>query len=61
MMLSVLALLHGDGMDIIYFWSAIVIVLLPLGVFVWLTYFVVKLYRRERDSETRKAEFGMRN
>ena len=36
---------HGDKMDIIYFWSAIVIVLLPLTVFTWLTWLVVKAYR----------------
>jgi hypothetical protein len=58
MMLALLALLHDDGMDIIYFWSSIVIVLLPLGVFTWLTYLVVKKYREER---TRNAESGTRN
>ena len=42
-----LLILHGDGMDIIYFWSSIVIVLLPLGLFTWLTYFVIKKYRLE--------------
>ncbi len=43
-------LLHGDGMDIIYFWSSIVIVLLPLAVFTWLTWLVVKAYRnRQRE------------
>jgi hypothetical protein len=47
MMLSLLAPSHGDGMDIIYFWSSIVIVLLPLGVFTWLTYLVIKRYRLE--------------
>jgi hypothetical protein len=60
MMLSLLALLHDDGMDIIYFWSAIVIVLLPLAVFSGLTYLVVRAYRRER-AKLRNAEFGMRN
>jgi hypothetical protein len=47
MTLELLVLLHGDGMDIIYFWSSILIVLLPLGVFTWLTYLVVKRYRHE--------------
>lgn len=50
MMLALFALLHGDGMDIIYFWSSIVIVLLPLGIFCWLTWLVVKAYRnRQRE------------
>jgi heme/copper-type cytochrome/quinol oxidase subunit 2 len=35
-------LLHDDGMDIIYFWSSIVIVALPLIVFGALTWFVIK-------------------
>jgi hypothetical protein len=35
--------------DIIYFWSSILIVLLPLTVFSYITYLVVKAYRkRER-------------
>ena len=38
----------NNGLDIIYFWSSILIVLLPLGVFTWLTYLVVKAYRKER-------------
>jgi hypothetical protein len=41
-------LLHGDGMDIIYFWASILMVLLPIAAFSWLTYFVIKIYRRER-------------
>lgn len=40
-------LLHGDEMNIIYFWSSILMVLLPIALFSWLTYFVVKIYRRE--------------
>jgi hypothetical protein len=40
-------LLHGDGMDIIYFWSSIFMVLLPIGAFSWLTYLLVKRYRLE--------------
>jgi hypothetical protein len=47
MTLALLVLLHDDGMDIIYFWSSILIVLLPLGAFTWLTYLVVKRYRHE--------------
>jgi len=40
-------LLHGDGMDIIYFWSSIFMVLLPIGAFSWLTYVLIKRYRLE--------------
>ncbi|HEY7192740.1 MAG TPA: hypothetical protein VH439_03285 [Gemmatimonadales bacterium] len=47
MMLSLLVLLHGDGMDIIYFWSSILMVLLPIGIFTWLTWLIVKRYRQE--------------
>jgi hypothetical protein len=58
MMLSLLALWHGDGMDIIYFWSSIVIVLLPLGVFTWLTWLVVRAYRRERGAGNQEPGAG---
>jgi hypothetical protein len=47
-MMPVLAvLLHGDGMDIIYFWSSVFMVLLPIGGFSWLTYLLVKRYLHE--------------
>jgi len=39
-------LLHGDGMDLIYFWSSIFMVALPVIVFGGLTYFVVKAARK---------------
>ncbi len=47
MNLMLLLLPHGDDMDIIYFWSAIVMVALPLIVFGGLTYFVVKASRKQ--------------
>ena len=50
---------HGDGMDIIYFWSSIVIVLLPLGVFSWLTWLVVRAYRREQGSRSSESGVGV--
>ena len=54
MNLSLLALLvHGGGdrMDLIYFWSAILIVLLPIAIFVTIGYLLVKGYRkRERGA-----------
>jgi heme/copper-type cytochrome/quinol oxidase subunit 2 len=37
---------HGGGMDIIYFWSSIFMVAVPLLVFGGLTYFVVKASRK---------------
>lgn len=47
-MTPVLALLlHGEAHDIIYFWSSILMVLLPIGVFTWLTYLLIKKYRQE--------------
>ncbi len=47
-MMPVLAvLLHGDGMDIIYFWSSIFMVALPMIIFGGLTYFVVKAARKQ--------------
>ncbi len=39
-------LLHGDEMDIIYFWSSILMVALPIVLFSGLTYFVVKAARK---------------
>ena len=40
-------LLHDDGMDIIYFWSSIFMVALPILIFGGLTYFVVKTARKQ--------------
>ena len=51
--LALLALLHGgdDRVDLIYFWSALLIVALPLAVFTVLAYLLVKAYRnRERGA-----------
>jgi hypothetical protein len=45
----ILAALHGDNMDLIYFWSSILIVALPLTVFGVLTYLVVKGYRNREQ------------
>ena len=43
-----LVLLHGgdDRMDFIYFLSAVFMVLLPLTIFITLSYLAVKAYRR---------------
>ena len=37
---------HGDQIDLIYFWSSILMVALPITVFSALTYFIVKGYRK---------------
>ena len=51
MTLALAVLLHGeDGMDFIYFLSALLIVALPLTVFSVLTYLVTKGYfKREKN------------
>jgi hypothetical protein len=37
--------------DLIYFWSSLVMVAGPLAVFTWLTWLVIKAYRnRQRES-----------
>jgi len=52
-MTPVLAILqHAAGMDIIYFWSSIFMVLLPIGAFSWLTWLVVKAYRKEQGARS---------
>jgi heme/copper-type cytochrome/quinol oxidase subunit 2 len=51
MMLALAGLLHGEGQDIIYFWSSILIVALPLTVFGVLTYLVVKAYRQRGQDQ----------
>ena len=50
MNLALLILLHGrdDRMDLIYFWTAILIVLLPIAIFVTIGYLLWKGYRKER-------------
>lgn len=50
MNLALLVLLHGgdDRMDLIYFWSAILIVLLPITIFVTIGYKLWQGYRKER-------------
>ena len=47
-LLPLLALLHGgdDRVDLIYFWSAILIVLLPIAIFATIAFLLVKGYRR---------------
>jgi len=37
--------------DLIYFFSSLLMVVLPLTVFTWLTYLVVKRYRQDQSAE----------
>ena len=53
MTLTLAVLLHGDGMDIIYFWSSIFMILLPITVFTVLTYLIVKGYKNREKGEGR--------
>ena len=55
MLPSIVVLLHGEGQDIIYFWSSIFMVALPLAIFGGLTYLVLKGYRK-RDQGAGSTE-----
>lgn len=50
---AVLLLLHGadDKLDVIYFWSALLIVALPITVFASLAFLAVRGYFRRRESD----------
>ena len=57
MTLALAVLLHGEEMDLIYFWSSLLIVALPLTVFGILTFLVVKAYRkREQGAGSREQK-----
>jgi positive regulator of sigma E activity len=49
-------MLHGDEMNIIYFWSSILMVALPIAAFTWLTWLVVKAYRKEHGARSREQK-----
>jgi heme/copper-type cytochrome/quinol oxidase subunit 2 len=40
----------NQHIDLIYFLSSLVLVAVPLGVFSWLTWLVVKAYRKEQKA-----------
>jgi heme/copper-type cytochrome/quinol oxidase subunit 2 len=42
----------NQHIDLIYFWSALVMVVFPLGVFGWLTFLVVKRYWRDQRARS---------
>ena len=48
------ALLHGDDphMELIYFFSALLLALLPMGAFAGMCVWVIRKYRQERAAGT---------
>ena len=49
-MMSIIAfMLHGEDIDLVYFWSSVFMILLPITIFSALTYFVVKGYRKRQQ------------
>lgn len=46
-------LLHGDDIDLIYFWTSIFMILLPITIFTVLTYLIVKGYKNREKGEGR--------
>ncbi len=59
MILAALLLLHGDdSLDLVYFWSSILIVLLPVGTFVVIAYLLIKGYRRRERTSTEHGAVG---
>ena len=49
MTLLIAVLLHGEDIDLVYFWSSVFMILLPITIFSVLTYFVVKGYRKREQ------------
>jgi heme/copper-type cytochrome/quinol oxidase subunit 2 len=43
-------LLHGEDIDLVYFWSSIFMIVLPITIFSTLTYFVLKAYRKRNQA-----------
>lgn len=44
MMLATLLLFHGEDMDVVYFWSAMLIALVPIAVFAIIAVLAVRGY-----------------
>ena len=42
-------LVHGEDIDLVYFWSSVFMILLPITIFSAITYFVVKAYRKREQ------------
>jgi len=61
---AVLALLHPDdtGMQLLYFWAAVLLALTPILIFGGLGVWVARMiWKERREAKVRNAEFGMRN
>ena len=61
---TLLALAHGDdtGIQLLYFWAAVLLALTPLLIFGTIGVWVVRMiWRERREEKVRNAEFGMRN
>jgi hypothetical protein len=52
-MIATLVVLHGgDGhIDLVYFWSAVVMAGIPVGVFVVIGFLAVRAYFRRREAD----------
>jgi hypothetical protein len=50
MTLLIAVLLHGEDVDLVYFWSSVFMILLPITIFSTLTYFVLKAYRKRNQA-----------
>jgi hypothetical protein len=48
MIAATLVLLHTEAMDVVYFWSAVLIAAIPVGVFATIGVLVVRGYFRRR-------------
>ena len=42
--------MNHEHIDLVYFWSSVFMILLPMTIFTALTYFVVKGYRKRQQS-----------
>ena len=51
MMLPALLLLHGDDMDVVYFWSALLIALVPVAVFATIAVLAVRGYFHRQTAD----------
>ncbi len=61
---ALLSLLHGDdpGMELLYFWAAVLLALTPVLIFGTIGVLVVKkIWKERREDKVRNAEFRMRN
>jgi lauroyl/myristoyl acyltransferase len=61
---TLLALFHGDdtGIQLLYFWAAVLLALTPLLIFGTIGVWVARMiWKERRKDEVRNAEFEMRN